>query len=128
MGQSTAATLHELSTHLSVLNLDIDDLNQQHASSQAIGNAKDSIAHINKMVRQAKHQLDTYGDYKTFNVHTVINRCVQDMQEKFARRNVTLANEARLVNTTTLKGSPLALMQVLTILLNNALEIGRAHV
>lgn len=122
IGQSAAATLHDLSSHLSVLNLDIDDLRQQHAHSRAVANAKDSIQHINKMVRQARRQLNSYGQRETFDARAVIQRSIKDMQEKFNRRNVVLEHELGAPSTYPISGSPAALMQMITILLNNALD------
>ncbi len=88
LGQSTAATLHELSNHLSILNLDIDDLEQQHNQSKAIANAKTSLTTINKMIRQTRQQLNSYNQVETFNALAVINQSIKDMGSKFTQRNV----------------------------------------
>lgn len=122
IGQSTAATLHDLSSHLSVLNLDIDDLRQQHAHSRAVANVKDSIHHINTMVHQARGQLNSYGQRETFDIYTVINQSIKDMQEKFTRQKVLLTQAVESPSTYPITGSPAALMQIVTILLNNALD------
>jgi len=122
IGQSAAATLHDLSSHLSVLNLDIDDLRQQHAHSHAIANVKDSIQHINTMVRQARSQLNSYGQRETFDARSIIDRSLKDMQEKFNRRKVVLARVLGTPSTYPISGSPAALMQIITILLNNSLD------
>jgi len=126
LGQSTAATLHELSNHLSILNLDIDDLHQQHSNSQAIANAKESINHINKTVRQARQQLNSYDQHESFNAITVVVRAVKDMSEKFKYNHIKL--HRRPVNgkhSFITLGSPSALMQIIAILLNNALDASK---
>lgn len=122
IGQSTAATLHELSNHLSVLNLDIDDLRQQHSNSKAITNATSGIDHINKMVRQARHQLNSYDTPDSFNAITTINQSIKDMQQKFRYRRVTLTKSIQGKGRFTINGGQMALMQIITILLNNALD------
>jgi len=113
---------HDLSSHLSVLNLDIDDLRQQHAHSHAIANVKDSIQHINTMVRQARSQLNSYGQRETFDARGIIDRSLKDMQEKFNRRKIVLARVLGTPSTYPISGSPAALMQIITILLNNSLD------
>ena len=123
LGQSTAATLHELSNHLSILNLDIDDLQQQHNNSNAISNAKDSVKHINKMVHQARQQLNSYDQHEPFNAITIINRTFKDMSQKFKENRVILDKQLVLDRKTFITtGSPPALMQIIAILLNNALD------
>jgi len=123
LGQSTAATLHELSNHLSVLNLDIDDLRQQHSNSTAIANAKDSIDHINMMVRQTRRQLNSYEHKESFNAIVVINQSIKDLKIKFNQKNVRLTKKPTIGRGSfTVHGSSLALMQIVTILLNNALD------
>lgn len=123
LGQSTAATLHELSNHLSILNLDINDLDQQHSQSKAIANAKGSLATINKMVRQTRQQLNSYNQVETFNALTVVNQSIKDMQDKFLMRHVTLTRGSSPKSRAfSISGSPLALMQIITILLNNAID------
>lgn len=123
LGQTTAATLHELSNHLAVLNLDIDDLKQQNVNSKAIKNAEEGIEHINKMVRQARRQLNSYEEVQTFNAIPAINRTIKDMQEKFTLGHVGFEkiHEQKLPSFK-VSGSPVALMQIISILLNNALD------
>lgn len=122
IGQSTAATLHDLSNHLSILNFDIDDL-QQNDNSQAVTNAKENIEQINKMVRQARQQLDSYDRQESFNAIRVIIRSVKDLDYKFHQQNIKLTRlpiDGKGSFLTT--GNPIALMQIVTILLNNALD------
>lgn len=123
LGQSAAATLHELSNHLSILNFDIEDIRQQNSNSKAILHAKDSIARINKMVTQARKQLNSYEQNDPFDALAVIRQGIKDIQEKFTYRNVKLIKKitpkrgAFIVD-----GNSLALMQIVTVLLNNALD------
>jgi len=128
LGQSAAATLHELSNHLSILNLDIDDLRQQHSNSKAIANATDGIDHINKMVRQARQQLSSYDQSEKFNAISVVNRSVKDLTSKFRYSKVKLTkNTVRSRAPFNMTGNPMALMQIGSILLNNALDACRGQ-
>jgi len=123
LGQSTAATLHELSNHLSILNLDIDDLCQQHKNSKVIQNAKESIGHINAMVRQARQQLNAYDQDEIFNAITIVRRSMKDLREKFNRSHVALHKPTLSGNGSfKIYGSSVALTHIIAILLNNALD------
>lgn len=125
LGQSAAATLHELSNHLSVLNLDIDNLHEDDTPSKAIAkmNTKESIEHINKTVRQARHQLNTYDHSEQFNAVPVIKQIIKDLHPKFAQRKVELVRTSKLSRRKiTLTGNPMALMQIISVVLNNALD------
>ncbi|HWT40089.1 MAG TPA: ATP-binding protein [Dongiaceae bacterium] len=123
IGQSTAATLHELSNHLSVLNMDIDDLKQQHQNSKAITQAQDSIDAINLMVRQVRRKLESANESTPFKPATATHQIVSDFQEKFHRTHAIL-NYRHNQNTkrVTLHGDPAAWNQIMTILISNALE------
>lgn len=122
LGQSTAATLHELSNHLSVLNFDIEDMRQQHDHSEAILRAQASVEHINEMVRQSRKHLDTYDTPTHFSALRTINQTVKDLKPKFTYRHVSLVKTSSGSGGFTVDGSPMALMQIITILLNNALD------
>lgn len=126
LGQSTAATLHELSNHLSILNLDIDDLEQQHSQSKAIANAKTSLAAINQMIRKTRQQLNSYNQVEQFNAIFVINQSVKDMHEKFDQHRIKVTRQSmKKPRSFIVKGSPFALMQIVTILIKNAIDACR---
>lgn len=123
LGQSTAATLHELSNHLSILNFDINDLHQQDSNSKVISSAKDGIDHINKMMHQARRQLNSYEQHETFDAIAVAKQSVKDLADKFEFRHVKLLKPTvKGRKSFTTHSSRLALMQIITILLNNALD------
>lgn len=122
LGQSTAATLHELSNHLSVLNLDIDDIKQQHRNSRAIENAQEGIDQINLMVRQVRRKLNAYDTSKVFKVGIPLKRSIQDQLEKAKAKSIHVIYEPNFLEKTPILGDPLALNQILTVLLSNAIE------
>lgn len=122
LGQNAAATLHDLSNHLSVLNMDIDDLKQQNQNSQAIKNAEEGIEQINLMVRQIRRKLNNYDDSKSFQVGTIIKRVIKDNHEKFQLKQVALQYSSNNLGRTHLVGDTFALTQILTVLINNALD------
>lgn len=122
LGQSTAATLHELSNHLSILNLDIDDLKQQTKNSQAIANAQEGIEQINIMVRKTRRLLDTYSSPRKFSIHQLLKQTQKDLLENFERKQVAFTYTNKLREKALILGDPLAISQSVTILLTNALE------
>lgn len=123
VGQLSTATLHELSNHLSVLNMDIDDLRQSLKNSQAIQNAKESIRRINEMVRNVRQQLNSYDDTKSFTATMPIRNVVRDMRQKAITKGVRLVHTHHpSASNRRLAGDPLALTQIISILINNAID------
>lgn len=122
IGQSTTATLHELSNLLSVLTLDIDDIGQQHQRSKAIINAKGGIKHINNLVRQARRQLHDKRNVEVFNAIPVIEQTLKEVQSKFKLKGVELEKRIPQRKSFRITGDTLNISHVLTILLNNALD------
>lgn len=122
LGQNVAATLHELSNHLSILNLDIDDIKQQHKNSKAIINAEESIEQINLMVKQIRRKLENYNQDRLFNAVGTVRRAYKDHKEKFKQKNVQLNFQAIGNKGAKIKGDPSALIHIITILLSNALD------
>jgi len=122
IGQSASATLHELSNHLSVLNIDIDDIKRRHRHSKAIANAEDGIEYINRIVREIRSHLDTTRNRaESFNAIPVINRSVKDAQSKFFALHIKLTKTSRKgLSSFSMLGDPLNLTQCINILLNNA--------
>lgn len=122
LGQSAAATLHELSNHLSILNLDINDLRQHYTHSQAIENAANSITYINKMVRNSRQQLDSYDITRSFDARMILRQITEDFERTSQHKGIALNILSYPKQPLPLKGSPLALMQVINILITNAIE------
>jgi signal transduction histidine kinase len=122
IGQTTTATLHELSNLLSILTLDIDDIGQQHQRSKAIINTKDGIDTINSLVRQARRQLHNNRNVEVFNAIPVIEQIIKDLQPKFRQRSVEIHKQIPMRNSFRIIGDTLNLSHVLTILINNALD------
>jgi len=122
IGQSTTATLHELSNLLSVLTLDIDDIGQQHQRSTAIINTKGGIEHINDLVRQARRQLHNNRNVEIFNAIPIIEQVLREIQPKFKLRGVEFQKHLPQRKSFQIIGDSLNVSHVLTILLNNALD------
>lgn len=123
IGQSATATLHELSNQLSILNLDIDDIKQQHRYSRALRNAKHGIEAINLMVRKAREQLNAEHSASPFSAVPIIRRAIKDISPKFHQHKVNLVvSIPKGMRPFYIYGGPMNLMQCISILLNNALD------
>lgn len=123
IGQSTTATLHELSNHLSVLNLDLDDLRQQSRNTKAIENANESIRSINQMVQAARRQLNNYDENISFKALPVLKSSLRDLSVKFSRKNVSLRHDfSSIKGPCVIDGDPLALTQIISVLAVNGLD------
>lgn len=122
IGQSTTAILHELSNQLSILNLDINDLQLRHRQSKTIHNAKEGIENINLLVRQARRQLQENRELIRFNAIPIIERTLKEIQPKLSSKSVLLRKNIQKRTSFQLLGDPSNLSHVITILLNNAFD------
>lgn len=122
IGQSTTATLHELSNQLSILSLDINDIHARHRNSKAIKNAKEGIENINVLVQQTRKRLNDNRDVIIFNCIPIIERTIKELQKKFISKGVTIEKLFLDKSSFQLKGDPSNLSHILTILLKNSFD------
>jgi two-component system C4-dicarboxylate transport sensor histidine kinase DctB len=122
IGQSTTATLHELSNLLSVLTLDIDNIGQLHRRSKAIMNAEEGIKSINQLVHQTRQQLHDTRKSEVFDAILTINQTFNTMQQKYKRHKVMLTRVIPRNTTFEIIGDELNMSHALTVVLNNSLE------
>lgn len=123
LGQISTVVLHELSNYLTVLTLDIDDIQQRHHQSQAVVRAKESIGYLDAMVRQVKRQLRTSHTSKEFSVLDVLIDTVDGLQSKAIKAGVKLELQPPVRRRSTkVMGDPLRLSQIVIIIVSNAIE------
>lgn len=127
IGQSAAALLHELSSRLSIINYDLDDLKQQVKNSAAIRNAEESVSYINEIVRNARQQLTSYDAQERIAVRKLIHTIVKDAKRKPAHRAIVFEETYLQHPAYTLHGDPIAFSHILTILITNACEASLLH-
>jgi signal transduction histidine kinase len=122
IGQSTTATLHELSNLLSVLTLDIDNIGHLHRRSKAIMNAEEGIKSINQLVHQTRQQLHDTRKSEVFDAIGTINQTLITMQQKYERHKVRLTRIIPQNTSFNIIGDELNMSHALTVVLNNSLE------
>lgn len=126
IGQSTTATLHELANHLSILNLDIDDLKTANNRSRSVRRAKESIERINKMIKTTRLQLNSDPKIKSLSVWSTLSRSSKDIACKDKNKHVAFNQmvhpDCKQLHATC---SVTALTQSVSILLNNAFDACR---
>lgn len=123
LGQLSTALLHELANHLTILTLDIDDLQQRHSRSRAIVHAKESISHLDAMVDQVRQQLRETNLTKEISIPPLINETLATIESKAKTAGVTLVYETKASQKgLSVFGDPLRLSQILTVLITNAIE------
>jgi signal transduction histidine kinase len=122
IGQTTTATLHELSNLLSILTLDIDDLSHRHQRSKAIVNAREGVSHINQLIRQTRKQLNESRDMETFDIKAVVEKVTKELEPKFQMRNVMFDTQMAQSNSYMVYGDAMNFSHVILILLKNALD------
>lgn len=125
MGQLSAALLHDLANHLSVLNFDIADLKkQQH--TQTVRHVEESISYLEQAISQVRTQLQGKNKLHRFNVITCLKDSIKINAPKAAEAHtkVILQTPEKPV---TLHGDPLRLNHILGILIRNAIESYSPH-
>ncbi|MFZ2126556.1 MAG: HAMP domain-containing sensor histidine kinase [Candidatus Microsaccharimonas sp.] len=123
LGQLTTIILHDLANNLSVLSLDIDDLTEENETSGAIARTKESIAYLERMVSKVRRQISKTKHVEKFDALTVTRQSVHDMSSKAGRVGITIKTSSSKINGGFhIVGDPLRLSQILTILINNAID------
>ncbi|HET6746794.1 MAG TPA: ATP-binding protein [Candidatus Saccharimonadales bacterium] len=120
MGQLSAALLHDLANHLSVLNFDIADLKkQQH--SQTVHHVEESISYLDHAVSEVRKQLQGKNEAHHFDAVACLEESIKILAPKTAeaRADITLISPK---NHPPLYGDPLRLNHIVGILIRNAIE------
>lgn len=123
LGQLSTVVMHELANHLTVLTLDMDDIQQRHHRSEAIARARESIDYLEGMVTQVRRQLKDTNEYTRFNGLSIIQDTMAVLEPKAAKKSVrVLYTPPKRRKDFPILGDPLRLAQILTILVTNAVE------
>jgi len=121
LGQLSTLLLHELANNLTVLTLDIEDLEQRHKRSKTITRAKESIGYLETMVDNVRHQIQSGDNPSVFDLHALIQETVSGLKPKADAADVQVMFEP-LPHEVTSHGDPTRLAQVLTVLITNAID------
>lgn len=125
LGQSMAATLHELSNHITVLAMDIENIQETTKISKALDEAQQSIKHITRMVTTVRRRLNNYSPGKTITPYRVLRAALEDVEKEiFNTRRVAFSVHYldSFNKKSKITGDPLALTHCLAIITKNALE------
>lgn len=121
LGQLTTIILHEMANNLSILSLDIDDIHKENKTSEAIVRTKESIRYLEGMVRKIRRQLNNTDHTTRFNTNEVVTNTLNELLAKAKKSGITI-NSSLSKEKLYIIGDPLRLSQILTILVNNALD------
>lgn len=121
LGQLSTLLLHELANNLTVLTLDIESLEQRDRRSQAIQRAKQSIAHLDVMVDQVREQIKHNDKPVESHINSVVDDAISYAKQKANDENIIIIKQNHCKNTA-LFASPIRLLQILTVLITNAVE------
>jgi signal transduction histidine kinase len=124
IGQSAAATLHELSNHLSILMLDFDTIKTQHKTSKSFMRMQADVNQITRVIRTMRADLITDSkDMKSFDIKRAIRSVVKDVLAEYPSSAIMITKTSTTPGASfKLNGNPSHLAQVLTILLHNAID------
>lgn len=130
LGQLSTAFLHDVANHLSVLTLDIEDLKRNKGAAavdRAVDSAYQSIAYLDDLVREVRIQLHDEEHPRQFHVAQNIRTVAETLQRRFRKAKATLHIETS-GNEQAMQcfGDPTRFSQIMTILINNALEATKA--
>lgn len=121
LGQLTTIILHELANYLSILTLDIEDINERHKNSEAISHAKESIFYIDNIIDQVRNQIRESDNITRFDAKNVINESITYLKGKLTNALITLVCDQKN-RTYNIIGDKLRLSQIIIILVTNATQ------
>lgn len=122
LGQLSTALLHDLANHLTVLTLDIKDL-ERPGRRQAIDRATQSIAYLDGQVNKMRKQLQDSGTIETFSaMHNLQTLCTSIQSHQGVDRVAIDVTQSGSQAPHQLTGDATRFDQVMTILINNAVE------
>lgn len=123
LGQLSTLLLHELANNLTVLTLDIDDLEKRHSRSKNIKRARESIGYLETMVEQVRHQLQDETVDETIDLAGLLREVIAGLRPKAQAAAVKVEyKKPKDENTPIGHGDSLRLAQVLTVIITNAIE------
>lgn len=117
IGQLSTLLLHDLSNHLTVLNIDLADLKREKGGTAA--HLEESINQIEKSVKQASRHLQGKEEMREFDVLTCIESSTKLPRYQELKESISVIAPSEHVR---LYGDPLRLSHILYILIRNALE------
>ena len=120
MGQLSAALLHDLANHLSVLNFDIADLKRQQRT-ETLRHVDESIAYLEQAINQVRKQIQGKSELRKFDVATCLEDTISILASRAAKAH-TVINLNTPPRAAMLYGDPLRLNHILGILIRNAIE------
>lgn len=120
MGQLSAALLHDLANHLSVLNFDIADLKREQRT-ETLRHVDESIAYLEQAINQVRKQIQGKSEFKRFDVATCLEDTITILAQRAAKAHATISLNT-LPTPALLYGDPLRLNHILGILIRNAIE------
>lgn len=122
LGQLSTALLHDLSNHLTILTMDIEDFERQR-HSQAIERAKQSMVYLDDLVDQVRRQLREDSSPQTFDcIHSlkiVTDNLRPRAHEHKVQVTITYSDADHKIN---FFGDKTRFEQVFTILVSNAID------
>lgn len=125
LGQLSTALFHDLANNVSVLSLDLEELQRRRAPG-ALARANDSLAHIEQLVQAMRRQLNQTDAPTFFTARPVLNVAARNLQDRFADAKTSLLiKQDPLTRSARIYGDRTRFAQVITVLLINALDATR---
>ncbi|HET9411535.1 MAG TPA: HAMP domain-containing sensor histidine kinase [Candidatus Saccharimonadales bacterium] len=121
LGQWGVTLLHDLANHLTALTLEIEGLQQKRQHSEDIARAHEITRYLEQVVNDTRDRLHSGPRREAFNVITAMGSTIDFLRYKANDTNVQLRWQPPAINWT-YTADPASFMQVMTILVNNAID------
>lgn len=123
VGQMSAALLHDLANHLTVLTLQLDGMADSKHSSEALKRSREITLELNAMLDDVRDRLTGDGGRRTYNLIEVIDDAIKRTAYKDRASKIRILwdppeDRARY----TMYGDPIRCYQIIAILISNAID------
>lgn len=126
-GSLSTGLFHDLANYLTVLSLDIQNLNTKHRSS-TLDRAQETLQYIDDMIDDVRDQIKGNVRPTTFNLAQAIDKVVQVLQHKAEQSGVQLTWHKPMPTTSfSITGDSAHVNQILTTFICNAIESYDKH-
>lgn len=122
LGHLSVALLHDLANHLTVLTLNIEDLDHKH-HSDSIKRARHSIRYLENMVSRVRHQLHGREQLSNFSLPAKAREVMKLLEPKAREMQVIINCQTKgPKNRLRLMGDTVKFSQIMAIIITNAIE------
>lgn len=122
LGQLSAATIHELANHFSVLSMDIEDLGKGHRNSKLIQQIKSSINNIERTIQEARLKIGSVDKANNLDLTSTLPIILDSLSRNSLGQGVAIKYSASHRKSFFVEGDSMRLSQIITVIINNSID------